>query len=300
MLDTRLKTFLTLSQVLNYTKTAEILFISQPAVSQHIKYLENKYDTKLFIYKDKKLSLTKKGEILYNFLISVSSKSKDIEQILLDKTIKKQSLKFGTTLTIGEYLMPNILKEILKVDNDLNISLTVDNTETLLHKLKNGHIEFALLEGHFNKSKFESILFSKEEFIGICSNENELSKKVLNFNDIFSERLLIREKGSGSREIFEHILYEHNYKMSSFKNKLEIANINTIKSLVSNNLGITFLYKRAVEKELKYKTLNIIKLSDFSVIREFNFVFLKDNLNESEIIEWFDIFYKAKKKGESF
>lgn len=290
MLDFRLKTFLVLSQVLNYTKTAEVLYISQPAVSQHIKHLETEYNTKLFIYKDKKLSLSKNGEILYNFLINIDNKSKDIINLIDSSNSKITPLNFGTTLTIGEYLMPNILNNLYRTNENIQVNMVVENTKSLLRKLNIGLLDFVLLEGHFDKAKYNYKLVSEEEFIGICSSENILSKDKVSFEDIFKERLLIREVGSGSREIFEHILYEHNYKMTSFNSKSEIGNINTIKYLVENNKGISFLYKKAVQKEIKSDRLKQISISEFNVTREFNFVYLKNSLSQKEITEWFDIF----------
>lgn len=291
MLDFRLKTFLVLSHVLNYTKTAELLYISQPAVSQHIKYLESEYNTKLFLYKDKKLSLTKNGELLYNFLINVDNKSKDIIKLLNKDSTDEIFINFGTTLTIGEYIMPTILKDLYINYPTIKVNMVVENTKSLLNKLNQGILDFVLLEGHFDKGKYNYELLSKEEFIGICSSKNILSNEEISFEDIFNERLLIREKGSGSREIFEHILYEHNYKMSAFNSKSEIGNISTIKYLVLNNLGISFLYKRAVLEEIKNNQINPISISDFNVIREFNFVYLKNNLNTEQINNFFNIFH---------
>lgn len=295
MIDSRLKTFLILSQVKNYTKTAELLFISQPAVSQHIKYLENEYNTKLFEYKDKRLTLTPSGEILYNFLVNVDKKSKDILNLMNNNLDEEENLTFGTTLTIGEYLMPEILNDIYSKYPLVKIHMVVENTESLLDKLNSGLIDFALLEGQFDKSKYDYKLLSKEEFIGICSNENILSKSKVKFEDIFSQRLLIREKGSGSREIFEHILYEHNYKMNSFDSFSEIGNINVIKELVSLNKGISFMYKRAVIKNLLSRDISKISISDFNVIREFNFVYLKHNLDKQNLNDWFNIFLNSIK-----
>lgn len=290
MLDFRLKTFLTLCRVLNYTKTAKILHITQPAVSQHIKHLELEYGIKLFIYEEKTLSLTEAGKILYTFVSGIEASSQRVKELISSSTDYHLPIHFGTTLTIGEYTMPQILSNLLKHYPKIHINMEVGNTATLLNKLENGNIDFALLEGHFNKAKYNSIVFSKESFIGICSPLNPLAKDKVSFNEIFKERLIVRELGSGSREIFEQILYEHNITMDNFSQQLEIGNINVIKNLVSQNLGITFLYKKAVEKELEKGTLSQINIEDFNVEREYNFVFLKHNLHNKEYLNWYTYF----------
>lgn len=294
MIDFRLKTFLTLCKVLNYTKTAEILHITQPAVSQHIKYLEEDYNVKLFNYSGKTLSLTESGKILYDFLLAMDASSKRIKEKLSNPTNKNHPIIFGTTLTIGEYTMSYLLPKLLLDYPELNITMEVGNTENLLKKLANGEIDFTILEGHFDKSKYEAHFFSMEPFIGVCSPLHKFANKSIHFEDIFQERLILREKGSGTRNIFEQILYEHNFTMNSCKKVIEIGNMGVIKNLVSKNLGITFLYREAVKKEIKEGDLVEINLSDFKVNREFNFVFLKNNLHHEEYKRWFKYFVSIK------
>src|SRR5699024_1444785 len=198
MFDFRLETFLTLCKVLNYTKTAEILHITQPAVSQHIKYLENNYGIRLFNYRSKDLSLTKEGETLYNFALAMKTSSDKLKHMITLPKPANPPIKFGTTLTIGEYTMWPILRKLLLDFPNMDISMEVGNTKSLLENLKDGNIDFAILEGHFDKSKYNSKLISLENFIGVCSTEHIFAYKEVNFNDILNQRLILREKGSGT------------------------------------------------------------------------------------------------------
>lgn len=294
MIDFRLKTFLTLCKVLNYTKTAEILHITQPAVSQHIKYLEDSYNVKLFNYIGKNLELTEAGEILYNYTLAMKTSSDRIKLILSSPQHGNYPITFGSTLTIGEYTMSNLLSKLLLDFPNINVTMKVGNTKVLLDKLRDGKIDFAILEGHFDKSEYNSIFFSQESFIGVCSPEHYFANQNISFQDIFNEPLILREKGSGTRDIFEQILYEHNITMKSFKHITQIGNINVIKELVKKNLGITFLYKEAVKAELANGSLVKINLKDFDVEREFNFVFLKDSLHYTEYLHWCNYFLSIK------
>lgn len=290
MIDFRIKTFLTLCKELNYTNTAKVLHITQPAVSQHIKYLEEDFGVKLFHYDGKRLKLTKEGKILYDFAIAAESSSYRTKKLMSMPINSVPPIRFGTTLTIGEYSIPKLLKKLISDYPTMEISMEVSNTETLLDRLQSGKIDFVLLEGHFDKFKFDSYLFSQEVFIGICSPNNSLSHRKIRFNEIFNERLILREKGSGSREIFEQILYEHNTTMDNFDRIIEIGNISVIKQLVEDNMGVSFLYEEAVKEELNSKTLTKMSIIEFDVVREFNFVFLKDSLHAKEYIKWFEYF----------
>ena len=287
MLDFRFNTFLTLCKIRNYTKTAEILHITQPAVSQHIKYLEESYGVTLFNYSGKTLTLTEAGKTLYDFALAIQSSSDRVRLMISTPEEINYPITFGTTLTIGEYIMPNLLIKLVSDFPRINITMYVGNTQSLLEKLRDGDIDFAILEGHFDKSNYNSLLFSLANFIGVCSSNHPFANSKVSFQDIFNERLILREKGSGTREIFEQILYEHNTTMKSFKQIMEIGNISVIKEIVSKNLGISFLYEEAVKDELASGVFKKINIKDLDVEREFNFVFLKDSLHYKEYEKWF-------------
>lgn len=289
MLDFRLETFIQLCESKNYTKTAEKLCITQPAVTQHIKYIESKYNIKLFHYVGKTLTLTKAGETFLNNILHLKTMSNTIENNIKTLNTNNKSLSFGATRTIGEFIVPNIVKKYISEFPSTNLSVVVDNTSTLLDMLKKGLIEFALVEGHFNKSEYETYLFSKEEFVVVTSTHNKLANKPnVNIDDLLNSRLIIREKGSGTREIFEMWLYEHNYSYESFNHFIELGNINLIKDLVKDNLGISLMYKKAIEKEIHNKELTFIDIDNFNLYHEFNFIFLKNSIFKKDYIDFYN------------
>ena len=289
MLDFRHETFLALCRIKNYTKTAEFLHITQPAVTQHIKFLESYYNVKLFNYEKKNLSLTRKGKLLYDYAVTMSADNKKMKDILAEKDMESISVSFGTTLTVGEYVMPDILKKLLKKYPGTRITMSVENTTVLLEKLKKGEINFVILEGFFEKTKYDYMTFSEEEFIAVCSPDSELKDRQIAFKELLEERIILRENGSGTRDIFEQILYRHNLGIESFKRKCETGNINVIKELVKSNFGITFLYKAAVKKELEENQLKKLNIAGFSEKYEFNFVFLKDSIYKKEYLKWYNL-----------
>lgn len=226
---------------------------------------------------------------MYEFSIAMNTSSDKVKDMLSTKD-ESLSLKFGTTLTIGEYTMSALLKSLIYDYPLIDINMIVNNTENLLLKLKDGDIDFAILEGHFDKSKYGYFSFKEESFIGVCSPLHPFSKGKIEFNKILKENIILREKGSGTRNIFEHILYELNFTLDSLKHFIEIGNMKIIKELIEENLGISFLYKESVSKELELGLLKEIDIESFNIKREFNFVFLKGSLHEKEYKKWFDYF----------
>ena len=292
MLDFRVNTFLELCKTKSYTRTAENLHITQPAVTQHIKLLEDFYKCKLFNYNKKTLTMTEQGKRLYKYLLTLSADTKKIQDEISTLSSTKETLYFGATLTIGEYAMPKILEKMSEKLPDVNINCMIRDTKELLKELKDGNIEFALIEGFFEKKDYESLVFAKENFVGVCSPASALASQKCKFEDLLDERIILREPGSGSRDIFEKKLYENNLSIKNFEHRYEIENINVIKELVKCDVGISFLYKKAVENELEKGDLCVIDMDNNKEEREFNFVFMKNSFHRTEYKQWFNVMKK--------
>lgn len=277
MLDFRHKTFLALCSCGSFTQAAELLHITQPAVSQHIKYLEEFYGCKLFDTTNRKLRLTHQGELLKEFAMTVFSDSKHFKENISSINTDTMQFSFGATLSIGEYVMPEILSRLLIKFPEMKIHMSVANTQILLERLNNGDLDFIVVEGLFDKSEYDSTLFSLEKFIPVCSTKSEFAKDEVSFQEITTSRLILRERGSGTREIFENILQKNNYSLHAFEKMIEIGNMAAIKKMVSYGLGITFLFEVAVKREIEEGSLSVINIPGFSEQREFNFVLLKNS-----------------------
>ena len=290
MLDYRHEAFLALCRIRNYTRTAEALHLTQPAVTQHIKALEACYGSRLFSYADKKLTLTVQGELLYKFASTVAADRDALAQRMRDKALSAPPLSFGATLSIGQYIMPKVLKGILQDSPRIPVSMTVENTQHLLAKLEQGDIQFALIEGLFDKSAYHAELFSTEPFIAVCSADSPLAARSLTFPELTESSLIIRENGSGTREILEHILHNHSLRLEGFGKVTEAGSMEAIKQLVKDGLGITFLYEAAACQDILSGSLKKIDITGFSALHEFNFVFLKNSQRAEEFLIWFHAF----------
>ncbi|WP_238916510.1 LysR family transcriptional regulator [Clostridium sp. YIM B02555] len=285
MLDFRINTFLTVCEYMNFTKAAEILCITQPAVSQHIKYLETVYNSKLFEYEGKKIRLTKAGKLLYQTSITMKHDEEYLKGKIKEEQLGITSIKFGATLTIGEFILSAKLNSYLNKNKNMKITMIVENTKELLYRLEHGEIDFALVEGYFIKSEYDYVVYSKENYICVTGKNYKLKKQPQVLEDLLGETLIVREKGSGTRDIFEKNLEEQNLTINDFSKVIEIGNINSIKYLVKNNHGITALYEAAVKEELENGSLQKVEVSDLQKNHKFYFIWRKNSTFEELYLE---------------
>lgn len=285
MIDGRIQTFLTVCNYMNYTKASEELHLTQPAVSQQIHALEEYYQTKLFVQEGRKLLLTKAGETLYHASIALCQNDRMLKEELIHTEQKEGPLDFGATLTIGEYLMADRIVAYLARHPDSKVRMVEDNTEKLIQQLKNDEIDFAIVEGNFNKNEFEFETFSRERYIPVMHSEYQCKNVVHRFSDLLEECLITREKGSGTRDILEKYMEAKNLTVFDFAQTIEIGGIQAIKRLIKRKAGITFVYEAAVKEELKSGELVEINLKDFVAYHDFNFIWNRGSIYKKKFIE---------------
>lgn len=281
MIDYRIKTFLVLCDTMNYRKTAELLNMTQPAVTQHIHFLENEYKCKLFIYDRHTLKVTGDGELLKNYAENVIFQG----QKLLEKmqTERKPVLRIGATKTIGEFVIDEKLADYLENPNN-SLLIDIDNTVRLLQRLKKGELDLALIEGFFDSKEFASKIYKEEDFIGVCSKNHPFANQAISLEKAFSQTLFIREKGSGTRTILEQLLSEHNYTVENFRRNVCVSNFGLMSKLIAKNIGITFAYKAFLKSS---DTLAPFYIDGYKTVRNFRFVYL-DTPDSMQIVEYFE------------
>ena len=288
MLDNRTITFLTVCKEMNYTRAAEKLNISQPAVSQHIQYMEDYYGVRLFRFIGKKLILTDAGRLLQRSLTAFHNNEIYLKEQLSFINDKKQTLRFGATLTVGDFMIARPLSDFLSKHKGADISVTVANTKELLQKLDSGEIDFAILEGDYPKTLYNHQPYIIDNFIPICGKKYPFSAPPARLSDLIGERLILRESGSGTRMILEHMLIENGISLEDFSNVITIGNMNAIKDMVIAGCGITFLYETAVLKELRSGIIKKLDLADCRIQHEISIVWKRDNLFEDSFKELFE------------
>lgn len=295
MLDFRIETFLQVCEDMNYTRAAQRLNLTQPAVSQHIRWLEEKLEAPLFLYQGKKLQLTPAGILLKNTAATMNHDILNLKEKMQETLNQKPPLKMGLTLTIAEFEVSRSIAAYLGQNDIRSALLSVDNTKTLLQQLDEGYIDFALVEGNFPRDIYHHQLYARERYIGVCRPDDPLASGTHSIEELLQYRLVTREAGSGTRNILERYLEMKSLEVSSFSALVEAGSIGLIKQLVEYGCGITFLYQAAVNKELKEGRLCEITIANMEIVHDFSFIWRENSLFFEDYQKVFEFLKEHKK-----
>ena len=308
MLDYRIATFLEAYRTQSFTQAAHRLHITQPAVSQHIKHLEAHYNCTLFAKRGHAIAPTPQADALYPHMLAMANDEQRIERELegiagSTGTIPAGSLRLGCTRTIADYVAPGLLCSLIARHPTLDVTLAAGNTSTLLAQIEDGSLDVALVEGSFDRKVFGSAVWSHEAYVAVAApgfgiqavslrNGIDSAKRPIDrpetpaapsihphlMQDLLDQPLIVREHGSGTREILECSLAARNLTIADFARVYELESIPAIKACVKAGLGITFMYRIAAEQELKRGELIDITPSDFSLQHDFCLVWQRGSV----------------------
>lgn len=284
MIEKNIITFITLVEEGNMVKCAKKLCLTQPAITQQIRALEGYYGIELFKKDGRRLALTKKGEQFYDMCHRLYTIDRKIMQHMEDNRI---TITIGVTHSINEGIMSNIMTLLLEHFPQYNIKLLVNNTKSLIKSLENGEVDMSLLEGSFDHSHYVSYPFMRSSFIGICKKSGAY-QDIKTIEDAFNAPLLLREEGSGTRDILNHILVSRGYELSSFKKIYELGSIPVIRSLIKEDMGISFMYDIAAKEMLENGEACPLSKDILYLERELWFAALPEHPNLSDIEKIYD------------
>ena len=271
MLDYRTHTFLAVYRSGSFTRAAEQLHITQPAVSQHIRQLEAHYGCTLFSKTGRGVEPTRAGRLLYQALDAERNDETRLRAELDSLQGEKNArppLRLGCTRTIADYVAPRVLTQHLARHPSEHVLMRTGNTAELVALIDAGEIDFALVEGYFDRRTFESAVFSREPFVAVAAS----GERPASITDLLGNRLVLREPGSGTREILERHLAACDLTVDDFAGVIELASIPTIKACVAGGAGVSFLYRAAVENELASGALVDVTPRDFAIKHDFSLI----------------------------
>lgn len=274
MLDPKLHTFLLLAQDPNTTRCAEKLHLTQPAVSQHIKALEAVYGVQLFQKEGRGLVLTAEGQRLARLCRRLATMDEQIMQEI--RRPERPALRFGATLSIADGLMPAVLPALVERFPQVQFHMVQQNTHALLEQLEDGQLDFALIEGNFERARYAHQPVYLSRFVGLCRPGSPFAAFRC-LEDTLGAPLILREKGSGTRDIFEGECRSHNLSVEDYAELCEIEHLPTLLGLVAAGKGITFAYEAAARSLLARGLVQIMELEDLHLERPFHFVCLPDS-----------------------
>ena len=265
-----LRTFITLAELKNFTKTSEMLHISQPSVSLHIKNLEKEFQTELFIRSPKYVQITPSGNILYNRakqILSLYEQTK--EDILAHHDSIEGELKIGASFTIGEYILPAFLSKLQKDFPKLDLTVIIGNTAEIVRHVREFQVDIGLIEGQTNDKELTIHPFMQDELFIISSPAYPGFKNNMTLNDLQDHTWITREEGSGTREYINHVIRSNGLKVKSL---LTISSNQGVKESVRQGLGISLLSHSVIEREVEHGDLSIVRLENQSFTRTFSYV----------------------------
>jgi DNA-binding transcriptional LysR family regulator len=264
----RLKVFRSVAGQLSFRKAAEQLFLSQPAVTLQIKALEEDLGVRLFDRSGGKVALTVQGAILLRHAQRIAAIVSEAEtRMSADDGQLSGKFALGVSTTIAQYVLPRLLAVFLAEHPRLKLSFHSGNAQAIIQLLLTGKISIGLVAGRARQRGVRAERFMEDELALIAPPNFEADQ--LSFRQLPASTLLLREQGSGSRQAVESALGKAGLRMKSFKGRIELDSTEAIKSAVEAGLGIGFVSRCAIQKEMELQALKVVEVEGLRVTRHF-------------------------------
>lgn len=277
MVDSRFYSLLKVAELGNYTRAAEQLSLTQPAVSQHIRSLEDEFKVKIFERSNNKLHITHEGEIVLKYAKRILALISNLHRALNNEKLQLKSLTLGITHTAESNAIAEALAKYANSRGGISLKIITDVAANLYDKLKNYEIDLAVVEGRTNDPALVHLTLDSDCLVLVVGPQHPLIRKsIVTVDDLKKERMILRLPDSGTRNLFVAALEAQNMSICDFNVMLEINNIATIKDLIRHNLGVSVLARSTCLDELKKKKIAVRPIEHLSMEREINIVYLRD------------------------
>ena len=293
MEDHKLKVFCTVAETKSFSKTSEIIYLTQPAVSLQIQALEEVYETKLFDRSSSSINLTPSGDVLYKYAKDILSLYAEAEKEIGKITgLIKGSITIGASTTIGNYILPAVIADFKHTHPKIKINVFIGNTKRVLELLNSGTIDFGFVEGEVSKQKMKADPIIPDELTMIVPPMHQWAKKkVVSILEVTKEPFILREEGSGTRQMIEKFLAGHGINVSDMRIALVLGSTEAIKEAVENGMGVSIVSKWAARKEAKYGSLKLVTPKEEKILRTFSLITVKKVV--SHAVDEFLVYLKS-------
>lgn len=268
-----LKIFVTVCDTLNMTASAELLYMTQPAVSQAIAELEEHYEVRLFERLSRKLFLTAPGRELMGYARHMIRMSIEAEHAM--KSLKTDgSLRVGASVTVGGYVLPGLVRRFREDNPGTEIVAVENNTEMIERMVVRDEIDIGLVEGELTSAELVAYPFLQDELVIVCPPDHRFARGGrIEPHELEGEPFIIREPGSGTRKTFEQAMAGCRV---SWKAAWTCSNTDTIKMAVAEGIGIAALSRLAVQHEISAGRLCEVAVRDLKFDRRFRVIYHKN------------------------
>ncbi|HED13860.1 MAG TPA: LysR family transcriptional regulator [Gammaproteobacteria bacterium] len=289
MSDRRLQVFSAVAHLLSFTRAAEVLHMTQPAVTFQIRQLEEYFNTRLFDRTHNRITLTEVGEKVYGY----SSRIIDLYGEM-DNEVRKLTgevvgpLIIGASTTIAEYVIPNLLGEFQANFDTIKLRLFVSNSLKIIHMVENNDVDVGIVESPVENKNLVTKFCRQDELVLICAPDHPLaSRAMITAQDLVEYPFIGREEGSGTRDVFLQYLQEHDMDFSSLNMTMEFGSPVSIKSAVAAGLGISVISIATLDRELERHALVKISLTP-PITRPFSIIYQRQKFRIRVIEEFLD------------
>ena len=277
MLSVKLKTLLAVTEQLNFTKAAQQLCLTQPAVSHHISQLEEEFGVSLFIRGKGNLKLTPEGEMVVKYAKRMAAL---YDRLLINLTSSKRNitqLRVGITHTAESNMTTEVLAKCSGEFSGFTITILTDTINNLYTMLENYELDLAIVEGNFSNNALSSLVLDTDFLVCVMSPKNPLAQNaMISLDQLKLQQMIMRLPSSATRVLFDSTLRSLNDSPEDYNITIEVDNIATIKDLVRKNLGVSVLPRSACAKEIRKRKLAALPIENLSMIRETRIVYNKD------------------------
>lgn len=282
----------------SFSNASEVLHISQPAISQQIQALEEELGVKLFHRTTRKVTLTDEGKLLYKYAIQICNLFVDAEKSLSDYSgVVKGNLTIGASQTIGEYFLPKYIGSFKELYPLVQISIEIFNTQHIVKAVNEQSLDLGLVEGNMETEGLNITPFLDDELFLIVNSTHPLAiQKTVTFDQLTLFPFVLREKGSGTRQIMEDAIVKAGLDLDGLQIIMELGSTEAVKSAVEANLGISILSERTVQKELQFMTLKALRIDGLKIMRKF-YIITNPKKYRTTTMEHFLSFISGEKRG---
>jgi LysR family transcriptional regulator, transcriptional activator of the cysJI operon len=271
-MDQHLEVFIKVVEKENFSKAAEELHMTQPAVSQYIRLLEQSIGSRLLERNNKYVRRNKAGEIVFHHAKEIITLYTKMQTLVDDLTNKAGgTIAIGASYTFGEYILPHIIAKMKEQDPLIHPSIRIQNTKEIIDLVKKHQLDIGIIEGFYENAALNSKVVSKDKMVIVASPLHPLLsvKRELRISDLEEETWILREEGSGTREAAENLFRRYDFTP---KNVMEFGSTQVIKESVEAGLGISLLSSWAIKKELTNGYIGIIHLNGLPFKRNFSII----------------------------
>jgi DNA-binding transcriptional LysR family regulator len=289
-MESRLKIFHTVAQLKSFTRAAQVLNLTQPAITFQIKNLEDHFQTRLFYRDANKISLTPSGKVLFRHVKNILEEYENAKKEIARVSGKlRGEIRIGIASLLGKYLLPKLIGHFKNEHSLIEISMLVGNSGKLIQELKEHALDLVIVSEPISAQHFIVRPFLDDELVAIINPHHKWTQReFIEMEDLLTESFIDREEGSGTREVFKNFLSTRNISLKNLNIIMTMGGSEAVKSAVESGVAYGIVSNMAVRREIEMGLLKQVKIKDVVLKRKFLIVYPPKQYNRHLITTFLD------------